>query len=130
MRPAGYPTWWAHRSTGVPYLVYVYGGDLLREQSEADVGSAGRWLKRWTARHIFEDSAGVVAISDWSAALCRDVMAQAAWHAFRRVLVNPLGTDPRHFQPGRDTGALRHRLGLGDAPLLVTVARLGPAQGD
>src|SRR5580700_1013597 len=30
IRPAGYPTWWAHRSTGVPYLVYVYGGDLLR----------------------------------------------------------------------------------------------------
>jgi phosphatidyl-myo-inositol dimannoside synthase len=129
VRPAGYPTWWAHRSTGVPYLVYVYGGDLLRERRKLTSAPPGRWLKRWTARHIFEDSAGVVAISDWSAALCRDVMTQSGVARVPPVLVNPLGTDPQHFQPGRDTGALRHRLGFGDAPLLLTVARLVPHKG-
>jgi phosphatidylinositol alpha-1,6-mannosyltransferase len=129
IRPAGYPTWWAHRSTGVPYLVYVYGGDLLRERRKLASAPPERWLKRWTARRIFEDSAGIVAISDWSAALCRDVMAQGGVVRVPPVLVNPLGTNPEQFQPGRDTGALRRRLGLGDAPLLVTVARLVPHKG-
>ena len=57
IRPAGYPVWWAHHSTGVPYLVYVYGGDLLRERRKL----ARSALKQWTARCIFEHSAGVVA---------------------------------------------------------------------
>src|SRR5579883_115465 len=125
IRPAGYPSWWAHRVTGVPYLVYVYGGDLLREHRKIDRSP----LKRWTARRIFEDSAGVVAISDWSGDVARDVMAQAGVRRPPTLLVNPLGTDPAFFHPGRDTGALRARLGLGDAPLLLTVARLTPHKG-
>jgi phosphatidylinositol alpha-1,6-mannosyltransferase len=125
IRPAGYPTWWAHQVTGVPYLVYVYGGDLLREQRKLRASA----LKRWTARRIFEDSAGVVAISDWSASLATDVMRAAGVQRLPRILTNALGTDPAFFHPGRDTGALRSRLGLGDAPLLLTVARLVPHKG-
>lgn len=125
IRPAGYPTWWAHHVTGVPYLVYVYGGDLLREQRKLRASA----LKRWTARRIFEDSAGVVAISEWSAALAGDVMRAAGIRRPPRILINPLGTDPKFFQPSRDTGALRSRLGLGDAPLLLTVSRLVPHKG-
>jgi hypothetical protein len=99
IRPAGYPTWWAHHVTGVPYLVYVYGGDLLREQRKLRASA----LKRWTARRIFEDSAGVVAISDWSASLATDVMRAAGVETFPRILTNVLGTDPAFFHPGRDT---------------------------
>jgi len=129
IRPAGYPTWWAHRSTGVPYLLYVYGGDLLRELRKAASPGPEGALKRWTARRIFEDSAGVVAISEWSAALSRDVMARSGVSRAPPILVNPLGTDPNYFCPSRNTGALRRRLGLGDAPLLLTVARLVPHKG-
>jgi phosphatidyl-myo-inositol dimannoside synthase len=129
VRPAGYPTWWVHRSTGVPYLLYVYGGDLLREHRKLAAAAPERLLKRWTARRIFEDSAGVVAISDWSAALCRAVMQLAGVERTPPVLVNPLGTDPQYFRPSRNAGALRRRLGLGDAPLLLTVARLVPHKG-
>lgn len=129
VRPAGYPTWWAHRSTGVPYLLYVYGGDLLRERRKLAAAPPERLLKRWTARRIFEDSAGVVAISDWSAALCRAIMREAGVGRTPPVLVNPLGTDPQYFRPSRNTGTLRRRLGLGDAPLLLTVARLVPHKG-
>ena len=125
IRPAGYPTWWAHHVTGVPYLVYVYGGDLLREQRKLRASA----LKRWTARRIFEDSAGVVAISDWSASLATDVMRAAGVERLPRVLTNALGTDPTFFHPGRDTGALRSHLGLGDGALLLTVARLVPHKG-
>jgi glycosyltransferase involved in cell wall biosynthesis len=125
IRPAGYPTWWAHRVTGVPYLVYVYGGDLLREERKLSASA----LKRWTARRIFEDSAGVVAISEWSASLATDVMRAAGVRRMPRVLANALGTDPAFFHPGRNTGALRSRLGIGDAVLLLTVARLVPHKG-
>jgi phosphatidyl-myo-inositol dimannoside synthase len=125
IRPAGYPTWWAHHVTGVPYLVYVYGGDLLREQRKLRASA----LKRWTARRIFEDSAGVIAISDWSAALAADVMRAAGVERPPRILTNALGTDPAFFHPGRDTGALRARFGAGDAPLLLTVSRLVPHKG-
>jgi phosphatidyl-myo-inositol dimannoside synthase len=125
IRPAGYPTWWAHHVTGVPYLVYVYGGDLLREQRKLRASA----LKRWTARRIFEDSAGVVAISEWSASLAADVMRAAGVERPPRILTNALGTDPAFFHPGRDTGALRSRLGTGDAPLMLTVSRLVPHKG-
>ena len=40
-----------------------------------------------------------------------------------------LGTDPVHFNPSRDTGALRRRWGVGDAPIMLTVARLVPHKG-
>ena len=40
-----------------------------------------------------------------------------------------LGTDPVRFNPSRDTGALRRRWGVGDAPLMITVARLVPHKG-
>jgi glycosyltransferase involved in cell wall biosynthesis len=109
--------------------VYVYGGDLLRERRKLASAPPGGWLKRWTARRIFEDSAGVVAISNWSAALCRDVMAQGGVVHEPPVLINPLGTDPQHFHPSRNSGALRQRFAFGDAPLLVTVARLVPHKG-
>jgi len=129
IRPAGYPTWWAHRATGAPYVVYVYGGDLLRERRKMAAGASQRALKRWTARRILGDAAGVIAISDWTADLAREVMATAGVREPPPVLVNPLGTDPDFFRPGRDARTLRAKLALGDAPLMLTVARLVPHKG-
>jgi phosphatidylinositol alpha-1,6-mannosyltransferase len=40
-----------------------------------------------------------------------------------------LGTDPVRFNPSRDTGALRRRWGVEDAPIILTVARLVPHKG-
>jgi len=40
-----------------------------------------------------------------------------------------LGTDPDTFHPSRDGRVLRERWGIGDAPLLITVARLVPHKG-
>jgi phosphatidylinositol alpha-1,6-mannosyltransferase len=119
VRPAGYAVWLAHRRTGAPYLVYVNGLDLLGERRKA--GSA---LKRRVAAAIFERSAGVVANSAWTAALAREVMREVGVRRPPPVAAIDLGTDPGQFSPARDSGALRRRLGLGDRPLLVTVARL------
>src|SRR5579862_6875051 len=59
IRPAGYPVWYRWR----PYVVYVYGMDLLKERRKI----AANPLKRWTLRRILGDAKGVIAISTWSA---------------------------------------------------------------
>ncbi len=124
IRPCGYAAWWAWRRAGVPYLVYVNGGDLLRERRKASQA-----LKRTTARRIFGDAAGIVANSAWTGDLARDVMREMGVSPLPPVADFPLGTDPKQFAPGQATAEVRARLGLGVAPYLLTVARLVPHKG-
>jgi phosphatidylinositol alpha-1,6-mannosyltransferase len=124
IRPCGYAAWWAARRTGVPYLVYVNGGDLLRERHKMRQS-----LKRITARRILGDAAGIVANSAWTGDLTRDVMRELGVRRGPPVADFPLGTDPVQFAPERADAAVRARLGLGDAPYLLTVARLVPHKG-
>jgi len=125
LRPFGYTAWWVARRTGAPYLVYVYGGDLLK----ARIGTRASPLKRWTARRTLADAAAVVAISRWNADLASEFMREVGVASPPPVAVIPLGTDPVQFSPERARGAVRARFGLGDAPLLLTVARLVPHKG-
>ena len=124
VRPVGYAVWWAARRLRIPYLVYVNGGDLLREKRKAR-----GWLKRASGRRIFGDAAAIVANSAWTAEVTLEVMRLLGVHRAPPVTAIDLGTDPGHFHPSRDTGALRARLGLGDAPVILTVARLVPHKG-
>ncbi|NUS99086.1 MAG: glycosyltransferase family 4 protein [Gemmatimonadaceae bacterium] len=124
VRPVGYAVHWAARRTGKPYLLYVNGGDVLREREK----SRG-WLKRLTARHIFGAAAGIVANSEWTARVTREVLATVGVDEPPPVAEIDLGTDPAHFRPDRDGGSLRARFALGDAPLILTVARLVPHKG-
>lgn len=124
VRPVGYAVWWAARRTGAPYLVYVNGGDVLRE-----LVKARGWFKRHVARRIFGASVGVVANSRWTATVTEDLMREIGVRRPPPVAAIDLGTDPDHFRPDADTGALRQRLALGSGPLLLTVARLVPHKG-
>ena len=125
IRPVGYAVWWAHRRLEIPYLVYVNGGDLLRERQKS---ARGR-LKRVTARRILGSAAGIVATSRWVAELAGEVMDAVGVTSMPPVSALDLGTDPAVFHPGRDTAVLRERWGVGDAPLMLTVARLVPHKG-
>lgn len=125
IRPAGYAVRWTNRQLGVPYLVYVNGGDLLRERRKAERSS----IKRLSARSIFGNASGIVATSKWVAELSAKVMTEVGIENPPPVAALDLGTDPVHFNPSRDTGALRRRWGVGDAPLIITVARLVPHKG-
>lgn len=125
IRPVGYAVSWAHRWLRTPYLVYVYGGDLLRERVKAERSA----LKRRTARAILGNASGIVGISKWVAQLASDVMSEVGVVDPPPVAAFDLGTDPVHFHPSRDTGALRRRWGVGDSPLMLTVARLVPHKG-
>ena len=125
IRPCGYAVAIATRRAPTPYLVYVNGGDLLRERQKA----AGRLIKRWSARDIFQRSSGVVANSAWTAALAAGVMREIGVRRDVPVATIDLGTDPQLFAPRRDLRQLRQRLAIGDAPLVLTVARLVPHKG-
>ena len=125
IRPVGYAVAWTHHRLGVPYFIYVNGGDLLRER----VKSRQSALKRRTARSILGRAAGIVGTSKWVAQLASDVMREVGVEALPPVAALDLGTDPARFHPSRDTGALRRRWGVGDAPLIITVARLVPHKG-
>ncbi len=125
IRPVGYAIRWTHQKLGVPYLVYVNGGDLLRERKKSERSA----LKRRTARSILGHAAGIVATSKWVGQLASDVMREVGVQDPPPVAALDLGTDPVHFHPSHDTGALRRRWGVADAPLILTVARLVPHKG-
>jgi phosphatidylinositol alpha-1,6-mannosyltransferase len=125
IRPVGYAVRWVHRKRRTPYLVYVNGGDLLRERRKA----AQSAVKRQTAQWILGQAAGIVATSKWVADLSSEVMSQVGVENPPPVAALDLGTDPVHFNPSRDTGALRRRWGVGEAPIILTVARLVPHKG-
>lgn len=124
IRPVGYSVYWAHRRLGIPYLLYVNGGDLLRERRKS-----ASHLKRLTAKEIFSRAAGVVATSSWVAKLSADVMREVGVRNPPPVAAIGLGTDPVHFSPARNSGFLRERWGIGDAAVLLTVARVVPHKG-
>lgn len=125
IRPAGYAVSWAHSRLKVPYIVYVNGGDLLREQIKAEKSR----VKRAGARRILGQAAGIAATSQWVADLTRDVLKQVGVKEMPPIAALDLGTDPETFSPSRDAGRLRAKWGVGDAPLIITVARLVPHKG-
>jgi len=125
IRPVGYAVRWANRQLRTPYIVYVNGGDLLRERKKAEQSA----LKRRTAQSILGHASGIVATSKWVAQLTSDVLHQVGIEKPPPVAALELGTDPVRFNPSRDTGALRRRWGVGDAPVILTVARLVPHKG-
>jgi glycosyltransferase involved in cell wall biosynthesis len=125
IRPVGYAVAWAHIRTRVPYMLYVNGEDLLREQ----VRTSRSIAKRVSGKYLLENASGVVANSAWTASLARDLMATLSIKSPPAVAEIDLGTDPDQFHPSRDTGRLRSRWDVGSAPLMITVARLVPHKG-
>ncbi len=125
IRPVGYAVRWTHQQRGVPYLIYVNGGDLLRERKKSETST----VKRRTSRSILGRAAGIVATSKWVAQLASEVMREVGVENPPPVAALDLGTDPMRFNPSTDTGALRRRWGVGDGPIMLTVARLVPHKG-
>jgi phosphatidylinositol alpha-1,6-mannosyltransferase len=125
IRPAGYAVRWCAMRTGVPYLVYVNGGDLLKERQKMKRSA----LKRFTARKILGDSSGIVATSKWVAELSGEVLIEAGVKTMPPIGAFDLGTDPDFFGADNNSGELRTRWNVGQAPLLLTVARLVPHKG-
>ncbi len=95
LKPAGYPARWLKARYGVPYGVVVYGTDLLLLDSKIRRSA----LKRRTTRALLGNAAVIVAISEWTAELCRNVLGTLGLPADGgRIRKVPLGTDPSHFR--------------------------------
>jgi phosphatidylinositol alpha-1,6-mannosyltransferase len=124
IRPAGYAVLWTARRLQLPYLVYVNGGDLLRERQKAQKG-----LKKAMARRILGGATGIVALSEWNAELAGEVLGEIGVRTPPPIAAIDLGTDPEQFNPSRDGAKLRARWKVDGAPLLLTVARLVPHKG-
>ena len=121
LKPAGYPARWLQLRHGVPYGVIAYGTELLLLDAKIDRSA----FKRWSARQLLGNAAVVVAISEWTASLARNVLQRLGCDTLARsVQVVPLGTTPSHFRPGVDPRAVRARYGLDGDRWLLTVARL------
>ena len=125
IRPVGYSVWWASVRLGIPYIVYVNGGDLLRERRKA----SRSFLKRATARRILGRASGIAATSQWVAELAGEVMNEIGIRNVPPIAALALGTDPESFSPARDTGRLRTLWNAGAGPIVLTVARLVPHKG-
>lgn len=131
IRPCGLSVLMARRRGGgggqrrAPFLIYVNGGDLLREREKISASV----MKRWYMRRLFGQAAGIVANSAWTAetawALCGALGVEAA----QRVAAIDLGTDPVQFRPENNRGRLRAKLGWQDGCVAITVARLVPHKG-
>ncbi|MFL5401550.1 MAG: glycosyltransferase family 4 protein [Gemmatimonadales bacterium] len=125
-KPAAYPARWAAARLGIPYGIMVVGSDLLILQEQ--IGRS--LLKRRMAMALLGSASVLVAISRWTAELCRTLLKQLQIEVapdFIRTI--PLGTDPRFFRPGVDTREVRRRYGLGQGRWLLSVARLVPYKG-
>lgn len=125
VRPCGYAAWLARRQAAIPMLVYVNGGDVLREVQKTRTST----MKRASGRAILGAARGIIANSEWTAGIARTLLEELELPDAPQIRVIELGTDPRQFSPARDRGQLRARFGIGSAPLLLTVARLVPHKG-
>ncbi len=124
IRPTGYAVAWGAGRLHVPYVVYVNGGDLLREREKAR-----KRMKRRIARHILGGASGIIALSKWNAELAGEVLGEVGVKSPPPIAAIDLGTDPSRFHHARDSRHLRERWGVGDAPMLITIARLVPHKG-
>ena len=126
VKPAAYPARWAAARLGIPYGIMVVGSDLLILQHQIKRSL----LKRRAALALLGSASVLVAISRWTADLCRTLLQQlqieVAPHLIRTI---PLGTDPVFFRPGLDTSEVRARYELGQGRWLLSVARLVPYKG-
>lgn len=100
--PSGPAAWWAHRGTGIPYLVSLRGGDV--PGAEAGLGLVHHLLTP-LRRRILRSARAVVANS----AGLQTLAEKADPVAVRLV---PNGVDTQHFVPpnGEDRPAGPHRL--------------------
>lgn len=105
------PGWYGAFAGRHPYVIHAYGGDFLPEQY-AGKPAFQKWLTGWACR-----SADRIIVTGRH-------MREASRHLRidpSRVHVLPRGVDISHFRGGRDTAALRGRLGIAPgAPVVLS----------
>lgn len=125
IRPTGPIAAWLRRRRAVPYVLYVHGKDLFKEERKrrSPIG-------RWTSRAVLGGAHAIIACSHSTAAHARAVLEALGLDDAGRVRVVHPGTDPERFHPDAAArAAWRARLGLDGRTVVLTVARLVPRKG-
>jgi len=126
IKPCGYPARWVSERVGIPFGMFAYGHDFLLLRHQAHQSR----LKRRIARGLLGAASGIVACSNWTAALVRSVLEELDVPlAPEQVHVVHLGTDVEFFRPGIDASSVRAKYHLGPGRWLITVARVVPHKG-
>jgi phosphatidyl-myo-inositol dimannoside synthase len=102
---------------GVPYAVFVHGADLLDYHDRPPWGRLARW--------VVEGADTVVVNSRFTGALVEHLLPGAARH----IVVLPMGVEPAAEPGPAQVETLRARYGLGNRPVMLSVARLAPVKG-
>jgi glycosyltransferase involved in cell wall biosynthesis len=104
-------------------LVFLYHGEFYSEWVQSR-GVARRVLRRYMAsaeRRVFELSARIVAVSEFSA---RQIRARAL-SAAGKIRVNPTGVETDFFHPPESKAEARDAIGVAlDEPVALSVGRL------
>jgi phosphatidylinositol alpha-1,6-mannosyltransferase len=106
----------AAQNLGAPLVLLAYGREFRLHG-----GNPLKWLLQ---RRILSKVNVALAISRWTA--CQLARAGVPCDRIRRFC---LGIDPAPFLTPPDTATLRHRLGLTEGPVLLTVGRLVARKG-
>lgn len=126
IRPAGYVAAWVRRRLGIPYVVYVHGKDLLKEERKAGRSTRVRRTGRW----VLGGADAIIANSRATAERAERLLVRLGVDPAGRVRVVHPGTDPERFRPDAEAGAAaRRRLGLDGRRVLLSVTRLMPRKG-
>ncbi|HEX7120360.1 MAG TPA: glycosyltransferase family 4 protein [Longimicrobiales bacterium] len=126
IRPTGYVAAWLHARSGLPYVLYVHGKDLMKEERK----TARSWRARATGRRVLGGAAAVIANSRATAERAERLLRSLGIDPAGRVRVVHPGTDPARFRPdapGAD--AWRRRLDLDGRRVLLSVSRLMARKG-
>lgn len=115
--PEGLMGAWISRSTGIPFLCFVHGEDIMCATSSREL--------TWLTRRILNVAAFVIANSENTARIL-----QEGWGlAEEKIRVLHPGVDTSWFVPAPRDQSVRTELGWGDRPVVLTVGRLQQRKG-
>jgi phosphatidylinositol alpha-1,6-mannosyltransferase len=115
--PEGLVAWALYWLSGLPYLLYAHGEEIL-------IALASRKLA-WIVPRIYRGAAAVIANSRNTKKLLQDIGVDA-----NRIHVIHPGVDPQSFCVGPQAAQrIRQKHQLGTAPVLLTVGRMQRRKG-
>ena len=115
--PEGLIAWCVMILTGIPYVVYAHGEELL-------IGLSSRKL-RWMLPRLYNAAAAIIANSRQTKAMLEEIGV-----ASEKICIIHPGVEVAAFQFSGDAAqAIRKRHNLGVSPVLLTLGRLQRRKG-